>query len=266
MFFFFKQKTAYEMRISDWSSDVCSSDLDDRRHPSACVDPLPASGVGGRNDPAGQRCDARLRAGYDPPAVMVQAECARRARRSGCEQAAERHRRTVTQGVRIVGRTRDRRDHKFRSQAGQPGSQTRQILCRDRQGHQGGPSLVAVDAAGSRRCRRRRYDRQGQERRLAARQAGRHRQSGNEENRETGVKAVAAIRGLPLPISTQSDDPTMTLPTLIITARFLIFAVTVVLFGGPSVGKAKSRRLSTVKRSEEHTSELQSLNRTSYSV
>src|SRR3546814_11166745 len=32
-FFFFKQKTAYEMRISDWSSDVCSSDL-----------PIPAAG------------------------------------------------------------------------------------------------------------------------------------------------------------------------------------------------------------------------------
>src|SRR3546814_1046877 len=31
VFFFFKQKTAYEMRISDWSSDVCSSDL--RGHP-----------------------------------------------------------------------------------------------------------------------------------------------------------------------------------------------------------------------------------------
>src|SRR3546814_2976212 len=29
-FFFFKQKTAYEMRISDWSSYVCSSDLGDR--------------------------------------------------------------------------------------------------------------------------------------------------------------------------------------------------------------------------------------------
>src|SRR3546814_5784707 len=29
--FFFKQKTAYEMRISDWSSDVCSSDLDGMR-------------------------------------------------------------------------------------------------------------------------------------------------------------------------------------------------------------------------------------------
>src|SRR3546814_5357778 len=31
MFFFFKQKTAYELRISDWSSDVCSSDLGDLR-------------------------------------------------------------------------------------------------------------------------------------------------------------------------------------------------------------------------------------------
>src|SRR3546814_10378937 len=32
-FFFFKQKTAYEMRISDWSSDVCSSDLVDGKEP-----------------------------------------------------------------------------------------------------------------------------------------------------------------------------------------------------------------------------------------
>src|SRR3546814_7107393 len=31
LFFFFKQKTAYEMRISDWSSDVCSSDLENAR-------------------------------------------------------------------------------------------------------------------------------------------------------------------------------------------------------------------------------------------
>src|SRR3546814_6164265 len=42
-FFFFKQKTAYEMRISDWSSDVCSSDLQARRgegggdHAAACL-------------------------------------------------------------------------------------------------------------------------------------------------------------------------------------------------------------------------------------
>src|SRR3546814_4177624 len=32
VFFFFKQKTAYEMRISDWSSDVCSSDLGNDAH------------------------------------------------------------------------------------------------------------------------------------------------------------------------------------------------------------------------------------------
>src|SRR3546814_12684128 len=32
-FFIFKQKTAYELRISDWSSDVCSSDLAQRRVP-----------------------------------------------------------------------------------------------------------------------------------------------------------------------------------------------------------------------------------------
>src|SRR3546814_13669218 len=34
VFFFFKQKTAYEMRISDWSSDVCSSDLARHRRPA----------------------------------------------------------------------------------------------------------------------------------------------------------------------------------------------------------------------------------------
>src|SRR3546814_729786 len=36
VFFFFKQKTAYEMRISDWSSDVCSSDLWAGRAPKRC--------------------------------------------------------------------------------------------------------------------------------------------------------------------------------------------------------------------------------------
>src|SRR3546814_6607771 len=44
VFFFFKQKTAYEMRISDWSSDVCSSDLhgrdrDDRAGTAAATNP-----------------------------------------------------------------------------------------------------------------------------------------------------------------------------------------------------------------------------------
>src|SRR3546814_10640757 len=42
IFFFFKQKTAYEMRIRDWSSDVCSSDLDrERRCASGRTPPEP---------------------------------------------------------------------------------------------------------------------------------------------------------------------------------------------------------------------------------
>src|SRR3546814_3335033 len=50
-FFFFKQKTAYEMRISDWSSDVCSSDLREDR---------PRGETGGSRDSArGQRLPGR---------------------------------------------------------------------------------------------------------------------------------------------------------------------------------------------------------------
>src|SRR3546814_5594359 len=60
MLFFFKQKTAYEMRISDWSSDVCSSDLESpgakggspprtralhsATHPAGRARPRPAAG------------------------------------------------------------------------------------------------------------------------------------------------------------------------------------------------------------------------------
>src|SRR3546814_1440740 len=43
VFFFFKQKTAYEMRISDWSSDVCSSDLQFQK-PSITVTGMGKSG------------------------------------------------------------------------------------------------------------------------------------------------------------------------------------------------------------------------------
>src|SRR3546814_8025455 len=48
-FFCFKQKTAYELRISDWSSDVCSSDL-----PAVEVLPFPAGGQNGKR--AGAAC------------------------------------------------------------------------------------------------------------------------------------------------------------------------------------------------------------------
>src|SRR3546814_3671935 len=40
--FFFKQKTAYEMRISDWSSDVCSSDLEFTIHTDGDIDQVPS--------------------------------------------------------------------------------------------------------------------------------------------------------------------------------------------------------------------------------
>src|SRR3546814_5187960 len=55
-FFFFKQKTAYEMRISDWSSDVCSSDLRGGRH--LCLGP-----DGSRNGGDARHADAELRSG-----------------------------------------------------------------------------------------------------------------------------------------------------------------------------------------------------------
>src|SRR3546814_1308649 len=44
-FFFFKQKTAYEMRISDWSSDVCSSDLIGLGHIDLAADLEDVGGV-----------------------------------------------------------------------------------------------------------------------------------------------------------------------------------------------------------------------------
>src|SRR3546814_2149678 len=45
MFFVFKQKTAYEMRISDWSSDVCSSDLTAQLSGSTTATNIPGQNV-----------------------------------------------------------------------------------------------------------------------------------------------------------------------------------------------------------------------------
>src|SRR3546814_4425868 len=42
-FFFFKQKTAYDMRISDWSSDVCSSDLEILPQRLRCGEAMPGN-------------------------------------------------------------------------------------------------------------------------------------------------------------------------------------------------------------------------------
>src|SRR3546814_5687228 len=58
-FFFFKQKTAYEMRISDWSSDVCSSDL----HPGIRVNVRPRL-LYGRGEAERFDAEIQLHAGY----------------------------------------------------------------------------------------------------------------------------------------------------------------------------------------------------------
>src|SRR3546814_1919838 len=58
VFFFFKQKTAYEMRISDWSSDVCSSDLWDLLEDYSVdqdFEDMPSEGRGARGDLPGGR-------------------------------------------------------------------------------------------------------------------------------------------------------------------------------------------------------------------
>src|SRR3546814_19240152 len=68
-FFFFKQKTAYEMRISDWSSDVCSSDL----HGDS-LSPLDAVGRLGRRRSAVAR---------DVPAPSVATPCGGNATMAG---------------------------------------------------------------------------------------------------------------------------------------------------------------------------------------
>src|SRR3546814_3097077 len=52
VFFFFKQKTAYDMRISDWSSDVCSSDLIEAPAPRPSPTPVLPS-VWGRSEIVG---------------------------------------------------------------------------------------------------------------------------------------------------------------------------------------------------------------------
>src|SRR3546814_18296434 len=90
-FFFFKQKTAYEMRISDWSSDVCSSDLLSANpesvrgaleHGVAAATILPAKAPAHRHD--------QLRIAFDGAAVIFNDESERVSQEGGIE-AFHRH-------------------------------------------------------------------------------------------------------------------------------------------------------------------------------
>src|SRR3546814_7870142 len=71
--FFFKQKTAYEMRMSDWSSDVCSSDLEKKRAPQR---PFPSSGRNTVFQASLLQAGASVRLGHlDPVQPLRQGAC-----------------------------------------------------------------------------------------------------------------------------------------------------------------------------------------------
>src|SRR3546814_18116522 len=105
LFFFFKQKTAYEMRISDWSSDVCSSDLEHRR-----AHRLHRSG----------QCARNLKAELGRPPGVDHGDRRARLRKApfGVARAARGHNRSAThfdRGGNLVAVAR--RDQKDRLQA-----------------------------------------------------------------------------------------------------------------------------------------------------
>src|SRR3546814_6715267 len=92
LFVFFKQKTAYEMRISDWSSDVCSSDLPARSR----IGRLPGTRQGSRPCRKG---GGRSATGAFPPKI----ENCRAAPTSGAGRlSSEENDRPPTSGWRIL--------------------------------------------------------------------------------------------------------------------------------------------------------------------
>src|SRR3546814_6765712 len=70
IFFFFKQKTAYEMRISDWSSDVCSSDLGAGAARGGALPLVPGLRHQDREERAGGRSHLGVR--QWPPMAMLE--------------------------------------------------------------------------------------------------------------------------------------------------------------------------------------------------
>src|SRR3546814_262180 len=96
VFFFFKQKTAYEMRISDWSSDVCSSDLLSRDEGSLAPTRDRKEGswwalTGSNRRPSRCKRDALPTELSAPPDVAISGRCA-------LPQAAAAGKRSGTRG------------------------------------------------------------------------------------------------------------------------------------------------------------------------
>src|SRR3546814_3713205 len=97
VFFFFKQKTAYEMRISDWSSDVCSSDL---LHPDARCGESPAAGGPDSDRILRATPDAR-RCSIDDPALPESGIRGRRRKRPRFDRGMDKR---VEQGQCFIMR------------------------------------------------------------------------------------------------------------------------------------------------------------------
>src|SRR3546814_17799499 len=112
VFFFFKQKTAYEMRISDWSSDVCSSDLLSRDEGSLAPTRDRKEGswwalTGSNRRPSRCKRDALPTDLSAPPDVAISGRCAlpqaaaagKRSGKRGQSQPSSEKRRAGKQGV-----------------------------------------------------------------------------------------------------------------------------------------------------------------------
>src|SRR3546814_9985330 len=107
LFFFFKQKTAYDMRISDWSSDVCSSDLFELRlfgnmRVDGAISAHPSASEPGRES-VGERVRRRLahRAALQPQ--LARAECFEPRHRQADHVEAETGIDRIAQGVDPLG-------------------------------------------------------------------------------------------------------------------------------------------------------------------
>src|SRR3546814_17679986 len=104
IFFFFKQKTAYEMRISDWSSDVCSSDLAGCRRLLAGDRAAQGGGAVHRADRLPRHQEGRPESRADRairPVAVPHAVPGRRTRRSGYKIGRASCRERVCQYVEI---------------------------------------------------------------------------------------------------------------------------------------------------------------------
>src|SRR3546814_1943963 len=115
-FFFFKQKTAYEMRISDWSSDVCSSDLkagksrkenqerEDRQQRGIGDMSGQFEGQAARHRPAGLIEHENRRPGHPPPPVLYPASWISAAQSLSCASPGSMKARIEASGVSKIGR------------------------------------------------------------------------------------------------------------------------------------------------------------------